>query len=352
MGKLRLGVIGAGSWAVASHLPNFARRADDVEFVGVARKGVGLLEKIRDRYGFAVASEDYRDVIDAGIDIALVASPSGLHYEHARAALEAGAHVLVEKPVTIDPADAWNLVDLASSGDRHLLVAFGWNYQPMVVEAKRVMDEHGIGEVEQMTIHMASTTRELLSNTGAYPAADPEAVPESATWTDPSLSGGGYGQAQLSHALGLGLWLTGLRAEEVFAFMTAPLDAPVELHDAISIRYRGGAIGTLGGGSCFVGANDNKHQLVVRAIGSEGQLLVDLEREDVWLWRPDGTEVRPELAADAGVYDCAGPVDALVDLALGRDVANSSPGELGARTVELLHAAYRSAESGTVARVV
>ena len=311
MGKLRLGVIGAGSWAVASHLPNFARRADDVEFVGVARKDVGLLEKIRDRYGFAVASEDYRDVIDAGIDIALVASPSGLHYEHARAALEAGAHVLVEKPVTIDPADAWNLVDLASSGDRHLLVAFGWNYQPMVVEAKRVMDEHGIGEVEQMTIHMASTTRELLSNTGAYPAADPEAVPESATWTDPSLSGGGYGQAQLSHALGLGLWLTGLRAEEVFAFMTAPLDAPVELHDAISIRYRGGAIGTLGGGSCFVGANDNKHQLVVRAIGSEGQLLVDLEREDVWLWRPDGTEVRPELAADAGVYDCAGPVDAL-----------------------------------------
>ena len=146
-----------------------------------------------------------------------------------------------------------------------------------------------------MTIHMASTTRELLSNTGAYPAADPEAVPESATWTDPSLSGGGYGQAQLSHALGLGLWLTGLRAEEVFAFMSAPLDAPVELHDAISIRYRGGAIGTLGGGSCFVGANDNKHQLVVRAIGSEGQLLVDLEREDVWLWRPDGTELRPEL---------------------------------------------------------
>ena len=111
------------------------------------------------------------------------------------------------------------------------------------------------------------------------------------------------------------------------------------------------AIGTLGGGSCFVGANENKHQLVVRAIGSEGQVLVDLEREDVWLWRPDGTEVRPELAADAGVYDCAGPVGALVDLALGRDVANSSPGELGARTVELLHAAYRSAETGTVAQV-
>lgn len=351
MSKLRLGVIGAGSWAVASHLPNFAKRRDDVEFVGVSRKNVDLLTRVRDEYGFEVASEDYRDVIGAGIDIALVASPSGLHYEHACAALEAGAHVLVEKPVTIAPRDAWNLVDIANARGRHLLVAFGWNYRPMVVEAKRLMDQHGIGVVEQVTVHMASTTRELLSNSGAYPAADPVAVPESATWTDPSLSGGGYAQAQLSHALGLALWLTGLRAEEVFAFMSAPLDAPVELHDAISVRYRGGAIGTIAGGSCFTGAGDNKHQLVVRAIGSDGQLLVDLEREAVWLWRNDGTEVRLDLADDAGLYDCDGPVHALLDLALGRDAVNSSPGELGARTVELLDAAYRSAESRTIAQV-
>jgi len=139
-----------------------------------------------------------------------------------------------------------------------------------------------------------------LSNAGDYPGADPVAVPESATWTDPALSGGGYGQAQLSHALGLGLWLTGLRADEVFAFMSAPLDAPVELHDAISIRYRGGAIGTVAGGSCFTAAGDNKHQLEVRAIGSEGQVLVDVEREAVWLWRNDGTEVRLDLADGAG----------------------------------------------------
>ena len=61
---------------VASHLPNFAKRRDDVEFVGVARKGRELLQKIRDDWGFEVASEDYRDVIEAGIDICLVASPT------------------------------------------------------------------------------------------------------------------------------------------------------------------------------------------------------------------------------------------------------------------------------------
>jgi len=352
MAKLRVGVIGAGSWAVASHLPNLARHSDEVEFVAVSRLGREMLEKIKDRYGFRVASEDYRDVIDAGIDICVVSSPSGLHHDHARAALEAGAHVLIEKPVTIDPAQAWDLVDTARRMDRHALVAFGWNYKPMVRAARDLMaDGRGIGEVEQVTITMASVTRELLSNRGAYPKADPEAVPEQATWTDPALSGGGYGQAQLSHALGLALWLTGLRGKDVFAFMSAPLDAPVELHDAIALRYDNGAIGTLSGGASHAGADDNRNVLEVRAIGSEGQFQIDLDRARVWRWRRPGDDVRLDPERDAGAYDCVGPIDALVDLARGRAVENCSPLELGARTVEILAAAYRSARSGTVERV-
>jgi predicted dehydrogenase len=299
-----------------------------------------------------VASEDYRDVIDAGIDICVVASPSALHHEHARAALEAGAHVLVEKPVTIEPRQAWDLVETARRRDRHVVVSFGWNYFPMVREARRLMTTGGgIGEIEQMTIDMASQTRELLSNSGSYPGADADSAPEAGTWTDPALSGGGYGQAQLSHALGLALWLTGLRGKDVFALMTAPLSAPVELHDAIALRYDNGAIGTLAGGSCHLGANNNKHQLEVRVIGSEGQFQIDLEREIVWRYRGPRDDVHVDTEPDAGVYNCQGPIDALVDLALGRHVENCSPIELGARTVEILAAAYRSAHSGTVEHV-
>ena len=114
------------------------------------------------------------------------------------------------------------------------------------------------------------------------------------------LSGGGYGQAQLTHALGLALWLTGLRGEEVFALMSAPLYAPVELHDAFSMRYEGGAIGTMSGGSCHLGAGGNKDQLEVRAIGSDGQLHVDLERELVWLYRGRRTRCAVPVDPDAG----------------------------------------------------
>jgi predicted dehydrogenase len=108
MAKVRVGVIGAGSWAIASHLPHLANH-DDLEFVGISRKGPEILKKIADRYGFKVASEDYRDVLNAGVDICVIGSPTGFHHEHAKAALEAGAHVMCEKPVTINPADAWDL---------------------------------------------------------------------------------------------------------------------------------------------------------------------------------------------------------------------------------------------------
>lgn len=351
MPKLRLGVIGAGSWAVASHLPNFAARRDDVEFVGVARKGPELLAKVKGDWGFRVASEDYRDVIDAGIDICLVGSPHGVHYEHAKAALEAGAHVLCEKPFTIDPAHAWELVRIADERGLHLLVGYGWNYQPWMREAKRLMDEHGIGEIEETAIQMSSVTRGLFTDVGgSYPSAAPDTVPEQATWADPR-NGGGYGQAQLTHALGAALWLTGLRGDAVFALMKSVLGAPVELHDACTMRFRNGAIGTMAGASAHEGVHGNRHQLSVRAMGSEGELVIDLGRDHLLLQRTDGFDAIPDLEPGAFAYDCDGPPNALVDLALGRNVQNCSPGELGARTVELLDAAYRSAASGRLESV-
>jgi predicted dehydrogenase len=349
MAKLRLGVIGAGSWAISSHLPNFAKRRDDVEFVAVCRKGE-LLQKVKDDWGFEIASERYEDVIDAGIDICLVASPHGLHYEHAKAALESGAHVLCEKPFTVEPAHAWELVDIAKRNDRHLLISYGWNYRPAMREAKRLMTEQGIGDVEQSALQMASVCRELLANLGDYPGAAAESVPEQATWTDPR-NGGGYAQAQLSHALGVALWLSGLRGEATFALMKSVLGAPVEHHDAVVIRYDNGSIGTMSGGSCHLGAGGNRHQLEFRAIGSEGQLMIDLERDEFWLYRADGFEVGPDLPKNALFYDCDGPPNTLVDLALGKDVDNCSPGELGARAVEIIDAAYRSARSGKLEEV-
>ena len=346
MTRLRLGVIGAGSWAVAAHLPALASRKEDIEFVGVCRRGGDALGRIKERFGFQVASEDYRDVLDAGVDIVVIASPPALHHEHACAALTAGAHVLCEKPFTLASDQAWDIAGTADRLGRHLLLSFGWNYSPMIERARALVTAAGIGRLEHLTVTMSSPTRELLADTGAYPDASPDTVPESGTWTDPAVSGGGYGQAQLSHALALAFGLTGARARGAFALMSAPLGAPVELHDAICLSLEGGGTCSVGGASTYAGADGNKHHLAVEAIGSDGQFLVDVFRERVSLFRPGDGQTDMDVAPGDGAYNGALAALRLVDLALGRTSVNPAPGELGARTVEALELAYRSAASG------
>jgi predicted dehydrogenase len=135
-GKVRLGFIGAGWWATANHLPLLAAR-DDVELAAVCRLGRAELEAVRERFGFPFATEDYRALLEQPLDGVVVASPHGLHYEHTRAALERGLHVMVEKPMCRRAAEAWALAGQARQRGRHLLVPYGWNYQPFVEEAQR-----------------------------------------------------------------------------------------------------------------------------------------------------------------------------------------------------------------------
>jgi predicted dehydrogenase len=350
--KLRLGVIGAGSWAVGSHLPNLEHWRDDVAFTIVNRRDPVVLERIRERFGFERASTDWREVVEAEPDIVVVASPATAHAEQVLAALRAGAHVLCEKPFTVDPSDAWEIARTAEQVGRTIVVAFGWNFNPMTVEASRVIEAYGgLGEVELVTITMASTARELLTGEHHYAAGDDEVAPKPETWRDPGLSGGGYGQAQLTHALGLGLWLSGARASEVHAFSWAPPGAAVELHDAIAVRFANGGIGAIAGASNHLGTDEGRHQMEIRVLGSRGQLEIDVGRDTLRAWGLAGPlEVAP-IAPGTGRYECSGPVDALVLSALGRPVVNAAPAELGARTTELVAAAYLSIASGTPQRI-
>jgi hypothetical protein len=238
----------------------------------------------------------------------------------------------------------------------------------MVQAAKHVMRGNpGVGEVEHVAIAMSSPTRQaLLGQTPQFMASprgasfipsqgkqpiDPDLASQAATMNDPAVSGGGYGQAQLSHALGLGLWLTDLKGEAVYALMQRPAGAAVEYHDAIAVQYRGGAIGAVSGSSSHLGANRNRHALRVQITGSTGELLLDLGRELLSVTTVAGEEMTLPFGPGDGDYTCEGPVHASCDLALGKSVVNASPGELGARTVEILAAAYESAETGLPAPI-
>ena len=100
MSKARIGIIGAGWWAAANHIP--VLKADpDCEIVAVNRLGARELAEVQRTFDIPQGFEDYREMLDAvPMDGVVVSSPHVFHYEHAMAALEKGCHVLVEKPLT------------------------------------------------------------------------------------------------------------------------------------------------------------------------------------------------------------------------------------------------------------
>ena len=361
--RLRVGVLGAGSWAAVNHIP-ILRAREDVDLVVACRRGQRELAWLQHTFGFEYVTEDPQRVYELGLDAVVVASPPNVHHEHVAGALRSGAHVLCEKPFTIDPLQAWELVELARALDRHLLVAFGWNYHPMAIAAGRLIADGSLGEVEHVMVAMASGVRSLLTaplDDEVDSTREASGLPvrtDRRTWADPRVSGGGYAQAQLSHAMGLALGLTGERVVEVMAMMRSSTSPEIDLHDALAVRLASGATMSVSGATAYEGARLRaedelpRHQLEVRVFGDRGQLVVDFERAMVWRSAIGHEDVRLALDDDAGRYVCDGPPAALVDLASGRAGAvNRASGELGAATVDLLDGAYRSARAGRVATI-
>lgn len=336
-GPVRAAIIGAGHFAYRMHIPVLAGRKE-VVLDSVCRLGRKELDLIAGEFGFAFATENWREVLERDIDIAVISSPHNLHYEQAKAFLEKGCHVLVEKPMCLDPAEAWDLVQVAEASGRELLVAYGWNYKAGLNEARDMIAE--IGEIEHVVCHMASFTRSIFSG-GTLSNWNHIAIqPDRSTWEAPN-QGGGYAYGQLSHALGVLYWLTDLRAASVRSML---FEAPsnIDLHDAAAVRFVNGATGVFSG-SCGV-PNGHGFEVDIRLYGSKGSVLLDIETERLVLKLPDGETRVARVPQGAWKYSCEGPPGMLVDIALGRG-CNESPGAVGARAVETLHAIVASGQA-------
>jgi len=338
--RVRVAVIGAGAWAATNHIPILAAR-DDVELVVACRPGMRELEKLQSRFGFAHVTENYAEALSYGVDAVVVASPPADHFEHVAASLNAGAHVLCEKPFTVEPADAWHLAELADNLGLHLIIAYGWNWIPAVQRAKELLADVPIGAIRHVFVHMASDVWQLLHGTGTYQEADPDFPPDLATWNDPRRSGGGYAPGQLSHGLALLLWWSGLAPDAVMAAMDPPTG--VDLFDALLLKFKDGAVGVASGASTTTGGAP-REQIEVRMFGDNGHILLDLEREQLEVYTPERGTITIDLEPGDGLYQCSGPPNALIDLALGKSIENRSPARLGAAVVEIVRAAMTSSE--------
>lgn len=348
MRKARIGFIGAGWWATAVQIPYYQSR-DDVELVAVCRLGKAELTQVKNEFGFQVATEDYRELLNHDLDGVVISSPHVWHFEHAKAALDKNFHVLVEKPLAVTGAQARELVTLAKNKNKQIMIPQGWSFRPFAREARRLAPQ--LGEVRHVVCQMASALGDLF---GGEPMVETEGAtfrPPVSTWADPERAGG-YAWGQLCHALGLLFGITPLEPREVFSWMGLS-GAGVDYYNAINIRFKGGATGVVSGAATLPKSKTDdvdlkQYQIDIRIFGTEGVMLLDIERERLELRRNDGNNTIIPLREGDGAYETYQPLERFVHICQGETVDNDAPGEVAQRAVEVIEAAHKSAKSGKV----
>lgn len=144
--SLRAGVIGLG-WAGQQHIKAY-QALPDTFVTAIAEPNTTLLEQVKDEYGVENAFSDYREMLEWGeVDVVSVGTPNFAHAEPAIAALDAGKHVLVEKPLARTYAEGLSMVEAAERNDRILQVMFNQRYRPDVQVMKRFIDDGGLGSI-------------------------------------------------------------------------------------------------------------------------------------------------------------------------------------------------------------
>lgn len=349
--KAKIAVIGSGWWATTAHIPALVAnpRAEVVLVDTLIEKAQAAAARydVRGAYAsLADARSEHPDLVGA-----VIAVSHSAHYAAAKQALEAGLHVLIEKPMVLYARHARELVDLAARQGVEILMGYTFPYTEPMQEAKKRMDDGLLGDIEYVTCSMSSMTVEFLRGRPAeYQPVMQYAVtgPTERTYSDPAIAGGGQGHLQITHSAALMFHLAPqLRAEIVTAFMHN-LDARVDVADAIAARMTNGAVVTVGSTGNI--GKDDPGIVEVHLHGSRGRLLADAVSGLVHLHLHDGRQ--EHIAPSYPAYPSARPTQRFVEMLLD-GASNPFPGAHdGLYTVELLDAAYRSAaQDGMPVRV-
>jgi predicted dehydrogenase len=147
---IRTAVVGYGYWG-----PNLVRNVmerPELEFAGLCERAPERAAAFTARYGAQPVFSDLDDVLaDDEIDALLVATPPRTHHAIVSAALDAGKHVLVEKPLATTSADALDLIETAARRGRTLMPGHTFVYSPPVNKVKELIDAKVLGEVYFIT---------------------------------------------------------------------------------------------------------------------------------------------------------------------------------------------------------
>jgi predicted dehydrogenase len=338
--KVNVGVIGAGWWATAAHIPGICTHpAARLHSVQSRRQVERIAKDFHAMHAFVDVDEM---LLSDELQAVVISSTPNAHYAQAKAALERGLHVLIEKPMTLSVREAEELIQLAGKRDVNLMISCPWHYTRHGQGARALIASGALGRVKMISVLMTNPIHELLRGENTNPTHGKSYIdPEPGSYSDPKIAGGGQIYCQVSHAAAYIAFLTGSRPSEVFARFDND-GSGVDIYDSINIKMEKGELVSL----ASTGATPlTKRQYEVRVFGSEGILLLELWAGTMeWIGFNGDRKVFPPLT-ETEIYPEQAPAHNLIDAVLGKQ-PNKSPAQLGVAAMEIIEAACASAKSG------
>ena len=301
-GRIRLGMVGGGQGAFIGAVHRLAARMDDhYEFVAGALSSDAARSKASgEELGLAPDRiyGDFREMAKAeskrkdGIEAVSIVTPNHMHFPAAKAFIEAGIHVICDKPLSLNLKEALALEKLLAK-NKNVVFALTHNYSgyPMIRQARAMVAAGELGDIRVVQ--------------GEYPqdwlTTDLEkSGQKQAAWrTDPKRTGAGGCVGDIgTHTYQLGCFVSGLKLDELSADLTTFVKGRrVDDNVHVMMRYKGGAKGMIWASQVAPG---NENGLKIRVYGTKGGLEW-LQADPNYLWHtPFGEPKRLITRGGAG----------------------------------------------------
>ena len=328
MSKVRVAILGCGGMARA-HAWRF-KTNPDVEIVALCDVSYeGLDAFIHHHLGDyeprpATFTDPARMYAEAKPDAVAIITPHTLHFEHGVQALEAGCHVLMEKPMVTDSAQAHALAEKVRETGKVFVIGYNTPCTPEFAYLRELIRSGELGKLETVSGWLTQDWRRLTAG----------------SWRQqPELSGGGQMYDSGAHLFNSLVWLVEQPVAEVLAFVDH-LETPVDINGTVNIRFANGVLATVTiVGNCPAASSG----LYLSFDG--GRVEVDgWGGQWINVWKGSERVKYPPIQGAANT-----PNDNFIDAILGRAEPRTSPLN-GIIQSELMDAVYESARTRQIAR--
>jgi UDP-N-acetylglucosamine 3-dehydrogenase len=334
---IRIAIAGAGAIAERAHVPALASVAD-TQIVAIQTRTADKAERIaRTLSPEPKIYSDFDEMLSRERPDAVgVFTPNHLHCEFTVKALNAGAHVLVEKPMAPTAADARRMVDAAAKTNRVLMVAMQRRFGGIERAIKDALTSGAIGK--------PNFIRARLSHGGPHLWA-----PRQNWFTSASEAGGGAMIDLGVHVADLAIWFMGEIDSVSGQIGTLAKQSEVDDTGAMILHFKSGAIGVV-----EASWSSTPPLSAIEIYGTEGRVMAGYPRNDISILKSEGTPApgfsREDVMSRFDPHDLLAPSCALAEnfIAAIQGLAKPSPDGIdGLRAVEAIEACYRSSRIGT-----